>query len=80
MSTMGAKLCIYPAQVNAVNEAFAPSDLYGGNATRLPDSFTARFPVEYHRKRLFDEQPHALLYIGPFDQRKVPPSAAPVGR
>jgi hypothetical protein len=34
--------------------------LYGWKAARLPDWFTERFPAEYHRKRLFDEQPNAL--------------------
>jgi hypothetical protein len=47
--------------------------LYGWDATRLPDWFTARFPAEYHRKRLFDEQHNALLHIGPFEQRKGAP-------
>ena len=35
--------------------------LYGWTAARLPDWFTQRFPAEYHRKRLFKEQPDALL-------------------
>ena len=47
--------------------------LYGWDATRLPDWFTARFPAEYHRKRLFDEKPNAQLHIGPFEKRKGAP-------
>ena len=43
--------------------------LYGWMAGRLPDWFTERFPAEYHRKRLFDEQPDALLHVGPFEKR-----------
>lgn len=41
--------------------------LYGWAAARLPDWFTERFPAEYHRKRLFDEQPEAMLHVGPFE-------------
>lgn len=43
--------------------------LYGWTVARLPDWFTTRFPAEYHRKRLFDEQPGALLHAGPFETR-----------
>ena len=43
--------------------------LYGWAAGQLPPWFTERFPAEYHRKRLFDEQPGALLHVGPFEQR-----------
>lgn len=43
--------------------------LYGWTAAHLPDWFTERFPAEYHRKRLFDEQPDALLHVGPFEKR-----------
>jgi hypothetical protein len=43
--------------------------LYGWVAGRLPEWFTERFPAEYHRKRLFDERPDALLHVGPFDKR-----------
>lgn len=43
--------------------------LYGWTAARLPEWFTECFPVEYHRIRLFDEQPNALLYVGPFERR-----------
>lgn len=43
--------------------------LYGWSASRLPEWFTERFPAEYHRKRLFDEQPDALLHVGSFEKR-----------
>jgi hypothetical protein len=47
--------------------------LYGWAAARLPGWFTERFPAEYHRKRLFDEQPDALLHAGPFENRTGAP-------
>lgn len=47
--------------------------LYGWDAARLPDWFTERFPAEYHRKRLFDEQPGTLLHVAPFEQRSGAP-------
>jgi hypothetical protein len=47
--------------------------LYGWDAGRLPDWFTERFPAEYHRKRLFDEQPGALLHVAAFEQRNGAP-------
>lgn len=47
--------------------------LYGWAAGRLPLWFTERFPAEYHRKRLFDERPEALLHVGPFEQRREAP-------
>lgn len=47
--------------------------LYGWASKRLPEWFTARFPADYHRKRLFDEQPDALLHVGPFEQRHEAP-------
>jgi len=43
--------------------------LCGWTAGRLPGWFTERFPAEYHRKRLFDEQPGAMLHVGPFENR-----------
>ncbi len=43
--------------------------LYGWAAAKLPAWFTGRFPAEYHRKRLFDEEPDALLHVGPFEKR-----------
>jgi hypothetical protein len=50
--------------------------LYGWAAGRLPEWFTERFPAEYHRKRLFDEQPHALLHAGPFEKRSGAPQVS----
>ena len=47
--------------------------LYGWAATRLPDWFAKRFPATYHRKRLFDEKPNALLHAGPFEKRTGAP-------
>ncbi|XAH22283.1 type IV toxin-antitoxin system AbiEi family antitoxin domain-containing protein [Xylophilus sp. GW821-FHT01B05] len=43
--------------------------LYGWATGKLPEWFTERFPAEYSRKRLFDEEPGALLHIGPFEKR-----------
>jgi hypothetical protein len=50
--------------------------LYGWAAARLPDWFTERFPAEYHRKRLFDERPNALLHAGAFEQRSSAPKVS----
>jgi Transcriptional regulator, AbiEi antitoxin, Type IV TA system/Transcriptional regulator, AbiEi antitoxin N-terminal domain len=50
--------------------------MYGWAAGRLPDWFTERFPAEYHRKRLFDEQPDALLHAGPFEKRSGAPQVS----
>lgn len=47
--------------------------LYGWQAGRLPEWFTQRFPAEYHRKRLFQEQPSALLHVRPFENRTSGP-------
>lgn len=47
--------------------------LYGWNTARLPDWFTARFPAEYHRKRLFDESLAEPLHAGPFEKRNDAP-------
>ena len=47
--------------------------LYGWEAAQVPDWFAERLPCEYHRKRLFDERPHALLHVGPFEQRDGAP-------
>lgn len=43
--------------------------LYGLAATKLPAWFSERFPSEYHRKRLFEEQPATLLHVAPFEGR-----------
>lgn len=50
--------------------------LYGWAAGRLPEWFTERFPAEYHRKRLFDEQPGAMLHVGPFEKRSGAPQVS----
>lgn len=50
--------------------------LYGWAARRLPEWFTERFPAEYHRKRLFDEQPGAMLHVGPFEKRSGAPQVS----
>jgi hypothetical protein len=44
--------------------------LYGWKAGRLPPWFTERFPAEYHRKRLFKEQPDKLLHVESFEKHK----------
>lgn len=48
-------------------------NLCGWEAGHLPAWFTARFPAEYHRKRLFDEQPDTLLHTLPFENRPGAP-------
>lgn len=50
--------------------------LYGWATVHIPDWFTERFPAEYHRKRLFDEQPDAMLHVGPFEQRSEAPQVS----
>ncbi|MCG1054840.1 type IV toxin-antitoxin system AbiEi family antitoxin [Mycetohabitans sp. B5] len=50
--------------------------LYGWAAGRLPEWFTERFPAEYHRKRLFEEQPGAMLHVGPFEKRSGAPQVS----
>lgn len=50
--------------------------LYGWAAGRLPEWFGARFPSEYHRKRLFDEAPAALLHVAPLEGRSGAPSVS----
>lgn len=50
--------------------------LYGWSAARLPEWFTERFPAEYHRKRLFNEQPGALLHVGMFAQQDGTPQVS----
>src|SRR3546814_19434663 len=54
--------------------------LYGWTAGRLPVWFTERFPAEYHRKRLFAEQPSALLHAGPFEKRDSAPKVSATAR
>ncbi len=50
--------------------------LYGWKAARLPDWFTQRFPADYHRKRLFDEQPDSMLHVGAFEKRSGAPQVS----
>ena len=50
--------------------------LYGWVAARLPPWFAQRFPAEYHRKRLFDERPEALLHVGPFEKTSGAPQVS----
>jgi hypothetical protein len=50
--------------------------LYGWTAGRLPEWFTARFPAEYHRNRLFDERPDAMLHVAAFEQRGGAPQVS----
>jgi len=47
--------------------------LYGWEATHLPNWFAKQFPAEYHRKRLFHEEPGALLHVGPLEGRSGAP-------
>ncbi len=50
--------------------------LYGWQATHLPDWFTSRFPSEYHRKRLFHEEPGALLHVASLEGRPGAPQVS----
>lgn len=47
--------------------------LYGWQANRLPDWFASQFPSEYHRKRLFHEEPRALLHVTSLEGRSGAP-------
>ena len=42
--------------------------LYGWTSAPLPSWFTKRFPSSYHRRRLFDEKPDALLRVSRFQR------------
>jgi hypothetical protein len=44
-------------------------DLYGWTSGRLPRWFTERFPSDYHRQRLLDERPQALLRVSRFQRQ-----------
>lgn len=50
--------------------------LYGWAAAVLPDWFQKHFPSEYHRKRLFKEQPSAMSHITPFENRAGAPKVS----
>jgi hypothetical protein len=43
------------------------TELYGWNASQLPEWFTKYFPADYHRKRLFKEEPNAPLHATSFE-------------
>ncbi|MGH8121853.1 MAG: type IV toxin-antitoxin system AbiEi family antitoxin domain-containing protein [Rudaea sp.] len=43
--------------------------LYGWVTARLPDWFLQNFPADYHRKRLFKEEPACPLHVAPFEQQ-----------
>lgn len=43
--------------------------LYGWTSSSLPAWFTERFPSSYHRLRLFDEKPDALLRVSRFQHK-----------
>lgn len=43
--------------------------LYGWTSGALPAWFTTLFPSEYHRQRLFDERPKALLRVARFQRQ-----------
>ncbi|TNE83404.1 MULTISPECIES: type IV toxin-antitoxin system AbiEi family antitoxin domain-containing protein [Gammaproteobacteria] len=50
--------------------------LYGWADGHLPDWFTDRFPAQYHRKRLFDEDCDNLLHAMPFERREGAPQVS----
>ena len=50
--------------------------LYGWKTATLPDWFTKAFPADYHRKRLFKEDPNKLLHVGPFEKQIDAPLAS----
>jgi hypothetical protein len=47
--------------------------LYGWASRPLPSWFTGRFPSSYHRRRLFDEKPDALLRVSRFQRNPSGP-------
>lgn len=54
----------------------AALQLFGWSAARLPEWFTRHFPSEYHRKRLFSEQPESMLAVAPFESRDGAPQVS----
>ncbi len=50
--------------------------LYGWAAAVLPKWFQKHFPSEYHRKRLFKEQPSAMRQVAPFENRAGAPKVS----
>ena len=49
------------------------TELYGWNASKLPEWFTKHFPADYHRKRLFKEEPNAPLHATSFERQSDAP-------
>lgn len=47
--------------------------LYGWDSGALPSWFTERFPSSYHRRRLFDERPGALLRVSRYERKNDSP-------
>jgi len=47
--------------------------LYGWNAVTLPDWFVEEFPADYHRKRLFTEEPGTPFHATPFERHSAAP-------
>lgn len=50
--------------------------LCGWSAATIPPWFRERFPVEYHRKRLFSEEPAQSLFVRPFENRAGQPNVS----
>lgn len=50
--------------------------LYGWESATLPAWFRARFGGEYHRKRLFTEDPASMQGVAPFEQRADAPQVS----
>jgi hypothetical protein len=49
------------------------TQLYGWNAAKLPEWFTKHFPADYHRKRLFKEEPNVPLHAESFEKQPNAP-------
>jgi hypothetical protein len=47
--------------------------LHGWVTARLPEWFTSPFPAEYHRKRLFTEEPEQMLHVNAFEHQENAP-------
>jgi hypothetical protein len=47
--------------------------LYGWVTAKLPEWFLREFPADYHRKRLFKEEPESPLHVAPFEQQSNAP-------
>lgn len=50
--------------------------LYGLESATLPSWFTAVFPAEYHRKRLFQSDATGMKHVGPFEGRADGPNVS----